>query len=62
MTIAPGEHFNDLKASSYKTALAKAMIITQLSLRLAGFNTDLDRHGEISKFKEIQFATSILEQ
>ncbi|AUH73404.1 M48 family metallopeptidase [Legionella sainthelensi] len=45
VTIAPGEHFNDLKASSYKTALAKAMIITQLSLRLAGFNTDLDRHG-----------------
>ncbi|KTD55265.1 heat shock protein HtpX [Legionella sainthelensi] len=45
VTIAPGEHFNDLKTSPYKTALAKAMVVTQLSLRLAGFNTDLDRHG-----------------
>lgn len=51
VTIAQGEHFNDLKSSSYKTALAKAMIVTQLSLRLAGCNTDLDRHGGNIKVK-----------
>ena len=43
--IAPGQHFNDLENSAYKTAIAKAMIVTQLTLRLAGINTDLDRHG-----------------
>ncbi|MFI4963337.1 MAG: hypothetical protein ACHP6H_05720, partial [Legionellales bacterium] len=43
--IAPGVHFNDLNPSPYKEAIAKAMIVTQLSLRLAGVNTDLDRHG-----------------
>ena len=45
VTIAHGEHFNDLNDSPYKQAIAKAMVITQISLRLAGFNTDLDRHG-----------------
>lgn len=45
VTIAPGEHFNDLINSPKKQAIAKAMVITQISLRLAGFNTDLDRHG-----------------
>lgn len=44
-TIAPGEHFNDLQNSPHKQAIAKAMVLTQISLRLAGFNTDLDRHG-----------------
>lgn len=43
--IASGEHFNDLPTSPHKQALAKAMIATQLSLRLAGLATDLDRHG-----------------
>lgn len=46
VTVAQGEHFNELlKHSFYKKALAKAMIATQLSLRLAGCTTDLDRHG-----------------
>ena len=45
VSIADGKHFNDLENSPYKQALAKAMVATQLSLRLAGFNTDLDRHG-----------------
>lgn len=43
--IAQGEHFNDLPDSPRKVALAKAMLATQISLRLAGIHTDLDRHG-----------------
>lgn len=45
VSIAPGVHYNDLLPSDYKAAIAKAMVATQLSLRLAGMNTDLDRHG-----------------
>jgi hypothetical protein len=45
VSIALGPHFNDLEQSKYKQSLAKAVIATQLSLRLAGFATDLDRHG-----------------
>lgn len=45
VAIAHGSHFNDLPKSSYKEAAAKAVLITQLSLRLSGINTDLDRHG-----------------
>ena len=52
VTIAPGEHFNDLKDSPYKQAIAKAMVVTQISLRLAGVNTDLDRHGGNIKVHE----------
>lgn len=44
-TVAEGEHFNELRNSPYKKAIAKAMIATQMTLRLAGSNTDLDRHG-----------------
>ena len=43
--IASGQHFNDLEYSEYKKSIAKAMIVCQVSLRLAGINTDLDRHG-----------------
>jgi hypothetical protein len=52
VTIADGEHFNDLPNSPYKTALAKAMVAMQITLRLAGSNTDLDRHGGNIKIKE----------
>ncbi len=54
--IASGEHFNDLENSPYKSALAKAMVVTQLTLRLAGFPTDLDRHGGNVKIKDNQIA------
>lgn len=48
--IAQGAHFNDLPESTpqeiaYKTAAAKAIFATQLSLRLSGALTDHDRHG-----------------
>lgn len=47
--IANGLHFhqydNDEDDGVYKKHLAKAVIVTQLSLRLSGINTDLDRHG-----------------
>lgn len=42
--IAEGVHFNDLSTND-KKPIAKAIIATQLYLRLHGFNTDLDRHG-----------------
>ena len=50
--IASGEHFNDLPTSFRKQALAKAMIATQLTLRLAGLATDLDCHGGNVKIQE----------
>ncbi len=57
VTIAPGAHFNDLPEEtaedvSYKKAAAKAVIAAQLSLRLSGINTDLDRHGGNIKVHE----------
>ncbi|MFA6301519.1 MAG: M48 family metallopeptidase [Legionella sp.] len=45
ISIAQGEHFNDLSKSPYKEAIAKAVLVTQLSARLSAINTDLDRHG-----------------
>lgn len=45
ISIAQGTHFNDLAKSAYKEAVAKAVLVTQLSARLSAINTDLDRHG-----------------